>query len=296
MEIGQLEAFLAVVREGSFTQAAHSLNLSQPSLSARIHHLEQSIGGDLFLRDRRPVQLTTLGELFYDYAERAMNILEAGKEAIRSVQLGLTGRVTVCSPFSLATYLLPEVVNQFRQAYPHAELYIEAGHSDFAFAQLQDGLVNLALAAAFPRFLTQAQTILRLHDEMVAAVTPTHELAQAINIPVIKLWEYRLLMIHWGHAFDAYVDSLRQMVASPQPASHVPLASALPMARQPGTIIFLPRRLAAVSGLVELDVPEFEFDWDAVLITRLGRSLTVLEQRFVDIVTSVWYSTQPAAH
>jgi DNA-binding transcriptional LysR family regulator len=47
MELRQLEAFLAVVREGSFTQAAESLNLTQPSLSARIQQLEQSLGGEL---------------------------------------------------------------------------------------------------------------------------------------------------------------------------------------------------------------------------------------------------------
>ena len=45
MELGQLEAFIAVAREGSFTRAAERLNLAQPSLSARIHHLEQSLGG-----------------------------------------------------------------------------------------------------------------------------------------------------------------------------------------------------------------------------------------------------------
>ena len=72
MEIGQLEAFLAVVREGSFTRAADSLNLTQPSLSARIHHLEQSLEGKLFQRDKRPVQLTPLGEIFLDYARLSL--------------------------------------------------------------------------------------------------------------------------------------------------------------------------------------------------------------------------------
>ena len=58
MEFGQIEAFLAVVSEGSFTRAAALLNLTQPSLSTRIHQLEQSLGGELFQRDKRPVQLT----------------------------------------------------------------------------------------------------------------------------------------------------------------------------------------------------------------------------------------------
>lgn len=293
MEIGQIEAFLAVVREGSFTNAAARLNLTQPSLSARIQHLEQSLGGELFQRDKRPIQLTPLGETFVDYAERAIGVLEAGYEAVNSMRLGLSGRVTVCSPFSLGTYLLPKVVQQFRDIHPRAELHVETGNSDFAISQLLDGLVNLSLAAAFPRYLGQTQTLLRLHDEMVVAAAPAHPLTQVEDVKLAQLWRYRPLVIHWGTAFDAYIASLRQMSRTKVGTIRVPLAVALQMAQQPDTVTFMPRRLTAVSGLTELDVPAFRFDWDAVLVTRPGRSLTVLEQSFVDIVADVWQASEP---
>lgn len=295
MEIRQIQAFLAVVHEGSFTQAAYRLNLTQPSLSARIQQLEYSLRGELFQRDKRPVQLTPLGEIFIDYAERALSILDAGQDAVRSAQTGTAGRVTVCSPFSLATYLMPLVVSQFTESYPQAELYLEVGHSDFAINQLLDGLVNLALAAAFPRYLNQTQTILRFHDEMVVAVNSNHELAAVTDIPVSRIWRYQTLIIHWGTAFTAYVDSLRQMTPATGAAIRVPLASALPMMVEPHAITFLPRRLTAVSGLVELDVPDFQFSWDTLLVTRLGRPLTALEQAFVDVVLAAWSSSDSAA-
>ena len=288
MEIGQLEAFLAVVREGSFTNAATRLNLTQPSLSARIHLLEQSLGGELFQRDKRPVQLTAIGEIFVDYAERAIGNLDAGREAVRSARAGMAGRISLTCPYSLAAYLMPAVVDRFSQSYPQAELAIEAGHSDFAVRQLLDGLVNLALTAAFPRLLAQTQTLLRLHDKMVVAVIPGHPLVTASRVPLSQLWQYRLLIIHWGTAFDAYIESLQQISNIWAPTVRVPLAAALPMAQQPDTVTFLPRRLAAVSQLVELDVPDFHFDWDAVLVTRPGRTLTDLEQAFVNIVAAVW--------
>jgi DNA-binding transcriptional LysR family regulator len=293
MELRQLEAFLAVVREGSFTQAAESLNLTQPSLSARIQQLEQSLGGELLNRDKRPIQLTPLGITFLDYAERAVGILDAGLEAVRATQLGMTGRITLCCPFSIATYLMPQVVNRFSQAFPDAELFVEAGHSDFAYQQLTDGLVNFAFAAAFPRILTQAQTLLRLHDEMVVAARPNHELAGVQNISISQLWQYQPVIIHWGRAFDAYIESLQQMSHVQKPAVRVPLAAALPMVQQPQTITFVPRRLTAVSDLIELNVPGFQFDWDIVLITRMGRELSELERGFVDLVTAVWHNSQP---
>lgn len=293
MEFGQLEAFLAVIREGSFTSAAARLNLTQPSLSARIQQLEQSLGGELFFRDRRPVQLTPMGRIFVDYAERALGILDAGYTAVREAQMGAVGRVSVCCPFSLATSLLPEVVNRFGQAHPQAELSIEAGHSDFAISQLLDGVANLALAAAFPRYATQTQTLLRLHDEMVVAVSPEHPLAGATAVAISQLWQYQLIIIHWGTSFDAYLESLRQMNEATGATVRVPLPAALPMAQLPNSVTFLPRRLTAVSGLVELNVPDFQFDWDAIVVTRRERQLTELEQSFVDIVTAVWHSTRP---
>ena len=293
MELRQLEAFLTVVREGSFTQAAEVLNLTQPSLSARVQQLEQSLGCKLFRRDKRPIQLTPHGELFADYVERALGILNAGRDALQARQFGLTGRVTVCSPFSIATYLMPQVVSLFSQAYPDAELYLETGHSDFAFRQLRDGFVDLAFAAAFPRVLAQSQTLLRLHDEMIVAVRPAHELANINSVTIDQLWDYQLLIIHWGQAFDSYLASLQQVSQVKRPLIRVPLPAALPMAQQPRTITFLPRRLALVSGLVQLDVPDFQFDWDVVLMTRIGRELTELEQAVVDLVTAVWHTSQP---
>jgi DNA-binding transcriptional LysR family regulator len=291
MEIRQIEAFLAVIQEGSFTSAAAALNLTQPSLSARIQQLEQSLGGELFSRGQRPLVLTPLGEMFRGYAERALSILQAGQEAVQLAQQGQVGRVTVCCPFSLATSLMPEVVKQFGQQFPQAELFLETGHSDFAIHQLLDGVVNIALAAAFPRYATQVQTVLRLHDEMVVAVSPNHELVGQTAVSIPQLWQYQPIIIHWGRAFEAYIASLRQMSKADGATVRVPLAAALPMARQPHTITFLPRRVTAVSGLVELPVPEFQFGWDAILATRSGRTLSPLEQGFIDVVTAVWHDT-----
>jgi DNA-binding transcriptional LysR family regulator len=290
MELDQLHAFLAVVRQGSFTAAAESLSLTQPSLSARIQNLERLLGGNLFQRERRPVRLTVLGETFLPYVERATHILEAGQEALKLVRQGVVGRVMVGSTFSLSTYLLPEVVMEFNWRYPLANLYIEAGHTDFILNQLKDGVINLGLAAAFPNLVAQTQVLLRLHDEMVVAVSPQHPLANQHDVSLGELWQYRLVLIHWGKVFDLHVESLRQMVPDPGPVLRVPLAAALPMVRQPDTITFMPRRLAAVSGLAEVYTPDLIYGWDSVLMTRPGRTLTVLEQAFMALVDNVWHA------
>ncbi|MFZ0544774.1 MAG: LysR family transcriptional regulator [Candidatus Promineifilaceae bacterium] len=289
MEIKQLEGLIAIAREGNFTRAAERLNLSQPSLSARIQQLEQSLGGEILVdRRARPVTLTPAGEALLAYAERALGILEAGQQAVKTASEETVGRLVVTTPFSIATYLLPGVVNYFSRAYPRVELHIEAGNSEFAVGRLLDGLADLAFTAAFPQYLRQTTTIHRFHDEMGLAVSTGHPLTTNPRVPVNEVWNYRLLLIHWGKAFESYVTSLRQMHPDPGLVISVPLAVALPMLRKSDTVAFMPKRLIAAAGLVEVDVPEIAFDWDVVLVTRPGRLLAPLESEFVNIVIDRW--------
>ena len=198
MEFRQLLAFVTVAREGSFTQAAEHLNLRQPSLSARIRRLEESLGGQLIDRRNRPISLTPLGVEFLTYAERALAILEAAQELARDHHIVAAEQVRLACPFSVATYLMPEVVDRFSKAFPKADLFIETGNSDYVVSQLNDGLINLALAAAFPRLLAQAQLLLSLHDEMVVAVSPAHKLAGQSDVEIAQVLRFRVLLIHWG--------------------------------------------------------------------------------------------------
>ncbi|MBO0795369.1 MAG: LysR family transcriptional regulator, partial [Ktedonobacteraceae bacterium] len=72
MDIDQLRTFERVVREGSFSRAARSLDISQPTISARIQALEQEVGGALLQRGGRTIALTERGESFLPYARQAI--------------------------------------------------------------------------------------------------------------------------------------------------------------------------------------------------------------------------------
>ena len=80
MDTDQLRTFERIVREGSFSRAAWSLDLAQPTVSARVHALEQAVGGPLFARSGRGVVLTDLGASFLPFARRALEVLDAGVE------------------------------------------------------------------------------------------------------------------------------------------------------------------------------------------------------------------------
>lgn len=293
MELRQIEALIVLSQEGSFTRAADHLEISQPSLSARIRRLERSLGTSLIDRQSRPVTLTQQGRLFMDYAERAIAILAAAKELLTDQYQSTFGEIKVGCPFSAATYLMPQVVDRFSKSFPQAQLVIETGNSDYVVDQLTDGLINLAVAAAFPKFFPRVEILLRLHDEMTAAVTPSHPFAQEPEVLVSEIWHNRVLLIQWGPAFHMYVENLRNSSSKPGPLVRLPLASALPMAHQPNTVTFMPRRLVAPSGLIEVPVKGFAFSWDIAIMTRHNRSLLPLEQAFVDIIIQTWESSAP---
>lgn len=289
MEIKQLEGFVAIAREGNYSRAAERLNLSQPSLSARIQQLEQSLGGKALINRRaRPVTLTPAGEALLVYAERILGIMKAARQAVEAISDETAGRLIITTPFSIATYLLPGVVNYFSKAYPRVELYIEAGNSDFAVNKLLDGISDLAFTAAFPHYIRQTKTIHRFHDKMGLAVSKGHPLTAFQRVPLEDILAYRLLLIHWGQAFESYVASLREMYPASGQVISVPLASALPMVIESDTVCFMPRRLIVAAGLVEVDSPDINFDWDVVLVARPGHILTPLETEFVNIVIDRW--------
>ena len=90
--------FLAVAEHGSFTRAASALHVSQPALSQQIRQLEESLGVPLFDRSGRTIRLTDAGEVWRQYASRALHELGAGKRAIHDVAALTEDRCVSPSP------------------------------------------------------------------------------------------------------------------------------------------------------------------------------------------------------
>ncbi|MFT5194628.1 MAG: DNA-binding transcriptional LysR family regulator [Cellvibrionaceae bacterium] len=286
MEFRQLEAFIAVVREGSFTHAAERLNLSQPSLSSRIQQLEIDMGVTLFKRDKRPIELTDTGKTFLPYAERIMGIAEAGERAIKVAEEGFSGRLTVGCPTSVSTYLMPQVVTLFNRQFPQSDLSVENGHSALLVERLLDGVLDIVFTAVFPHLIRQTQILMRIRDRIVVAAHPDHPLLMNGNhLALDDLWQWRIIMPRWGTPFEAWIDSYRELAESPRPLVKVPLSIGLPMMSQPNSLTFVPERVAQAAGLKTLQVPDLNWPWDVVLVTRPGLTLPPLGQEFLKAVS-----------
>src|SRR4030095_10359981 len=110
MEIGQIEAFLAVGTFGGFRRAAEALSLSQPAVSARIKALEDSLGVALFERARGRFALSPAGRAFTPHAEALLRWVAVARQAVHEARAGTAGAVQIAAALSICTYLLPDVL------------------------------------------------------------------------------------------------------------------------------------------------------------------------------------------
>jgi DNA-binding transcriptional LysR family regulator len=189
VDLNQLLAFERIVREGSFSRAAQSLNLSQAAISGRIQALEATIGAPLFIRGGRRVTLTGAGETFLPYARRAIALLGEGVDAARQEHTGQFGHVIVGAVDSVADGLLVPVVARYSATHPHIMLSVRTGHTPQIVQELTDGVVRLGLLTwSYVRGAVELRVLARLREPLVAVAAPSHPLAAATR-PTLTIAE-----------------------------------------------------------------------------------------------------------
>lgn len=142
MEFKQLEAFVAVVDYGSFSEAARRLYLTQPTISAHIRTLENELNAKLLQRSTKKLSITAKGQQLYDSAVSMLhirdNLLENFyEEKKRVIDLGVS---TIPS-----SYLLPELLAGFGKLSPNVYFHSLQSDSAGAIQRVADGSVDVSL-------------------------------------------------------------------------------------------------------------------------------------------------------
>ena len=190
----QLRYFDALARLRHFGRAAEACSISQPALSEQIKEMESGFGGPLFERGARQVRVTGLGEAL---AERVrgilsavddLDVLAATHQTLRRLRLGVIP--------TIAPYLLPAVLRDFRLAYPDLEVQVRETITARLIEELGQGRIDaavVALPAAGAGFVSAA-----LFDEAFIAVRP----ASLVGHPppdLADLADSRFLLLEEGH-------------------------------------------------------------------------------------------------
>ena len=138
MDLKQLEYFVRVAEMGSFTRAAVALNVAQPALSRQVRLLEVELRQNLLVRNGRGATPTEAGQVLLEHGRGILHQVERAREELGRVRTGLSGRVALGMPPSVARVLTVPLMRAFRQALPEARLSISEGLT----TAMQEGLLN----------------------------------------------------------------------------------------------------------------------------------------------------------
>ena len=143
----QLQAFVALARLRSFTQAAVHCHLSQPAFSALIQGLEAAVGARLFERSTRHVALTVEGQVFERSAAPLLVQLGQALAEVRDHAQLRRGKVSMALLPSLAAGWLPGLLSEFRAAHPGIALQVADVLSEPCLQRVREGQADFAIAA-----------------------------------------------------------------------------------------------------------------------------------------------------
>lgn len=148
MQFRQLEIFLAVARNNSFSKAASAMNLAQPTVSSHIRALETELDAKLFVRSTKGLSLTPQGQLFYTYASQIINFSERAQTELHTMEADHQNKLTVSASTVPAQYLLPAILPAVKRKYPKTHFCIRQGDSATAVADVLNGDAEVAIVGS----------------------------------------------------------------------------------------------------------------------------------------------------
>ena len=149
MDIDGLKTFVAIAELGGFTRAGARLHRSQPAISRRLGLLEQELGAPLFDRLRGRARLTEAGRAFRPHAEAALAALKDGQEAVRDLQSGLSGSLSLALVGTLADTHIVDTLRRFRKRARGVRLELRTASSAEVTDLVRRGEVTLGLRYFF---------------------------------------------------------------------------------------------------------------------------------------------------
>lgn len=185
MDLGQLEVFLAVAREGRFSRAAEKLYRTQSAISQSIRKLEEDVGEPLFDRSSREGVLTDAGQVLREYAERLLNLRNDAQEALVELRSLHQGKLAIAANEFTALYLLP-VLGRFRRLHPMIKISVLRSLG----SHIPDDVLRHNCEFGVLTYDPQEP---RLHavavylDELIFVVPPSHPLGKARQVSIRQL-------------------------------------------------------------------------------------------------------------
>ena len=170
MEFKQLQSFVEVVRNLSFTKASQELYISQPTVSMHIHQLETELGVRLIIRTTKSLEVTPVGKQLYEYA---VNILAMRDRMIANCSVQDRHILSLGASTIPSAYLLPKILPSFAAKYPESYFVIHQSDSSGVVDGLLEGIYDLGIIGMKPA--SDALAWEHLCDDRIILIAPVNE-------------------------------------------------------------------------------------------------------------------------
>jgi DNA-binding transcriptional LysR family regulator len=177
MEMRQLEYFVAVAEERSFTRAAERVHISQSGVSAQIRQLERDLGAPLFDRSSRTATLTAAGEAALEHARSTLAAAGAVRHAVDDVNRVVRGRLAVGMVTGCTVTPLFAALSEFHATHPGVELELVEDTSDRLVERVRSGGLDLALVGVAGELPRDLRSLTLISEGLAALVARDHPLA-----------------------------------------------------------------------------------------------------------------------
>lgn len=145
MEIRVLRYFLTIAREGSITNAANFLHVTQPTLSRQIKDLEDELGQKLFMRGSHNMTLTAEGMILRKRAEEIISMVDKTEEEFNSMENVVGGDIYIGGGETDAIKLVAQVAKDLRSNYPDIHYHLYSGNAEDVTERLDKGLLDFGI-------------------------------------------------------------------------------------------------------------------------------------------------------
>jgi LysR family transcriptional regulator, transcriptional activator of the cysJI operon len=200
MTLRQIEVFLAVARDKSFSVAARRIHLSQPTASEHMQELEKELGATLFTRRARAIALTEAGRVFETYAAKILADVAGARQAVVELDGLKRGSLMIGASTTPGIYLLPGLIGEFRSRHPGIDLHLDIANSRVIEERVRADELDLGVVGGHELARGERCLTAGLVDELFLVVPPQHAWARRRDISPNALAEQPLLVREEGSA------------------------------------------------------------------------------------------------
>lgn len=206
MNMEWYKVFYQAALTGSLSKAAEALYITQPAVTHSIKQLEQHLGGQLFFRTSKGVQLTDEGLVLFKYIEQAFNFIATGERKLAELHDLMSGEIKIGAGDTLCRHYLLPYLKSFHTDYPDIKIQVTNRTSLETTNLLKEGRIDLGIVnlPVTDNKLNIMESV-EIQDCFVAGLQYRH-LAEE-PLPIAQLNHYPLILLELGSSTRAYVDA-----------------------------------------------------------------------------------------